>query len=161
MIFDSSLLMKWTRSAPIFGIILLAVFSCTNVKDPVFKHLDNFRVKNFGLQQTTIGFNVTYYNPNNFGVTVKEAEADIYLDTVYLGKFTQDQEVYVDKNADFSLPLSGGIPLQKALEINLKNIGSRDILLKADGSVKVGKAGLFINKEVHYQGKHRLDQLKF
>src|SRR3982750_1722425 len=93
-------------------LLLMFFWSCAKVKDPEFKRVENFHLKNFGLQEAVIGFNVTYFNPNNFGVTVKEAQADIYLDTVYLGKFVQDSIIPVRKNAEFSLPLSGTVSLQ-------------------------------------------------
>lgn len=148
------LYMRFLRLLPF--ITLLAVAGCTKVKDPEFRRIDNFRLKNFGLQEAVIGFSVTYYNPNNFSVTVKEAAADIYMDSVYLGKFSQDSIVSVRKNGEFSIPLSGTVSLQTALKLNLQNLDQREILLKADGSVKVGKAGIFVNKPFHYQGKHRL-----
>jgi len=45
--------------------------------------------------------------------------------------------------------------------MNFQDIGERDILLKADGSAKVGKAGIFVTKAIHYQGKHKLGEIKF
>jgi LEA14-like dessication related protein len=104
---------------------------------------------------------VTYFNPNDFGVTVKEAAADVYLDSVYLGKFVQDSTIGVDKNADFSIPLSGAISLKTVLSLNLQELAQREVLLRANGNVKVGKAGIFISKPFTYQGKHRLEDIRF
>ena len=142
-------------------VFLILILGCAKVQDPEFRRVEKFSIKNIGIQQTTIGFSVTYYNPNNFGVTVKQTEADIYMDSVYLGKFVQDSIVGVNKNAEFSIPLSGSISLQTALQMDLQNIGERDILLKADGTVKVGKAGIFVNKPIHYEGRHRLEEIRF
>jgi LEA14-like dessication related protein len=151
--------MNMNRLLPL--LLLLAFVGCAKVKDPEFRRVENFRVKKLGLQQTTIGLSVTYFNPNNFGVTVKETNADIYLDSVYLGKFVQDSTVVVNKNAEFSIPLSGAVSMKAALEMNFQDIGERDILLKADGSAKVGKAGIWVTKAIHYQGKHKLGEIKF
>lgn len=149
--------MNFKKLLPFFAIVFLA--GCAKIKDPEFRRIDNFRLKNFGLQDAVIAFNVTYYNPNNFGVTVKEAGTDVYLDTVYLGKFVQDSTVSVNRNAEFSIPLSGRVSLQTALKLNLQELSQREITVKADGNVKVGKAGIFITKPFHYQGKHRLEDL--
>lgn len=130
-----------------------------HVKNPEFRRIDNFRLKNMGLTQATIGLNTTYYNPNNFGVTVKEAWANLYMDSVYLGKFLQDSTVFVDRNAEFSIPLSGAITLQSALKLNFKNLRQRELLFRADGSVKVGKAGIFVTRPFQYEGKHRLEDI--
>ncbi len=142
-------------------LLLAIVFTgCVQVKEPEFRKIEKLRLKNFGITEGVIAFNATYYNPNNFGVSVKEAEADVYIDSVYLGKFVQDSVVQVNKNADFSIPLSGKITLATALKIDLEDIEKRDILLKAIGSVKVGKAGVFVNKPFEYRGRHRLEDLK-
>ena len=148
--------MKWLL--PFLAAIVMA--GCTKVQDPEFRRVEKFRLKNFGLEKVTIGFKVTYYNPNNFGVTVKEAEADVFMDTTYLGKFVQESNVGVNKKADFSVPFTGEISLQTALKLNLQELSSRPVTLKADGSVKVGKAGIFVSKPVHYEGKHTLDDIK-
>jgi LEA14-like dessication related protein len=150
--------MSYKKLLPFIAIVFC---SCTKVKDPEFRRVENFHLKNFGLQEAVIGFNVTYFNPNNFGVTVKEAEADIYLDSVYLGKFVQDSSISVKKNAEFSLPLSGSVALQTALKLNLQDLDKREVLLKADGNVKVGKAGIYVSKPFHYQGKHRIQDFSF
>lgn len=140
-------------------MVLFTSLGCAKVKDPEFRRVENFRLKNLGLQDATIGFSATYFNPNNFNVTVREAAADIYLDTVYLGKFVQDSSIVVSKNAEFSLPLSGNVSLQTILKMNLHELSEKEILLKADGNVKVGKAGIFVTRPIKYQGKHRLGDI--
>jgi LEA14-like dessication related protein len=152
--------MKWKFLAPALLIGLVFLSACKKVADPEFRRIEKFRVKNFGIDQTTIGFSVRYFNPNNFGVTVKQAEAQVYLDTTYLGKFVQDEEVIVEKNAEFSLPFTGSVPYAKLLQMNVKDMADRDILIRADGSVRVGKAGIFVTKPVHYEGKHKLSEIK-
>ena len=142
-------------------LVLIALAGCTKIKEPQFQRIDNFRLKNFGLQDAVIALNVSYYNPNNFGVTVKEAGADVYLDTIYLGKFVQDSTVSVKKNSEFSIPLSGSVSFQTILNLNIQELSQREVLLKANGNVKVGKAGIFITKPFNYQGKHKLEDISF
>ena len=116
-------------------------------------------MKNFGLQQAVIGVNVTYYNPNNFGLTVKEAAADVYLDSIYLGKFVQDSTIEIGKSAEFSIPLAGAVSLQTVLNLNLQNLAQKEVLIRTDGNVKVGKAGIFVSKPFSYHGKHRIQDI--
>jgi len=142
-------------------LLLLFGSSCTNVKEPEFRRLENFGVRKASLQEATIGFDVTYYNPNNFNVAVKEAAADIYVDSVYLGKFVQERNVDVTKGAEFSIPFTGSVQLGKLLQLNLKDIGSREVLLQANGTARIGKAGIYITKPIQYSGRHRLDEIKF
>ena len=155
MLFAFTFLMNLKKLLPF--LLLAFVVGCGRIKDPEFRRVDNFRLKNFGLQEAVIGFNVTYFNPNNFAVTVKEAKADIFLDTVYLGKFVQDSVISVRKNGEFSIPLSGSVSLQTVLKLDLQEISQRQVLLKANGDVKVGKAGIYITKDFKYEGRHTLD----
>ena len=147
-----------SRLIPLLCLVILG--SCAKPKDPEFRRIEKFGVRKIDLQKATIGFQVTYFNPNNFGVTVKDAEADIYLDTVYLGKFVQENNVEVKKGSEFSIPFLGSITLLTALNLKLDDLARNEILLKADGNIKVGKAGVFVKKPINYQGKHRLE-LKF
>jgi LEA14-like dessication related protein len=145
------------KTGTFFAALLSLLFaSCTRIKDPEFRRVDNFGVKQLGFEETVVGFSATYYNPNNFGVTVKEAAIDVYVDTVYLGKFTQPAEVPVNGVAEFSIPLEGRIAVQKALKFDLPHLLGKTVTLKANGSVKVGKVGVFVTKPIHYEGKQTI-----
>lgn len=134
--------------------------SCNQIAEPEFRELENFQVKKLGFDQVTIGLGMTFHNPNNFSVTVKETGADVYIDSVFLGKFSQDTAVAVSQKADFTIPLSGSIPLTTFLKMDMKNIDKREVLIRADGSTKLGKAGIFISKDIQYRGRHRLSDVK-
>ncbi|GAB4092016.1 hypothetical protein GCM10028786_09420 [Flaviaesturariibacter terrae] len=129
---------------------------CTRIKDPEFRRVDHFGVRKLGFEETTVGFSATYFNPNNFGVSVKEAVIDVRVDTVYLGQFRQPAEVAVQNLSEFSIPLEGTIGLQKALRFDLPGLLGKTVTLRADGSVKVGKAGIFISKPIHYEGRQTI-----
>ena len=140
-----------------FAALLLLMGSCTRVEQPQFRRVEHFGIRKFGLQQVVVGFDATFHNPNRFGVTVKEAVFDFYADTIYIGKFVQPKEVAVSPQGEFSIPMEGTISWLKALDPKVKQMAGKQVLLKADGSVKVGKGGVFINKDVRYQKLHTLD----
>jgi LEA14-like dessication related protein len=145
------------RTGLFFAALLPLIFSsCTRIQDPEFRRVDDFGVRKLGFEETVVGFSATYYNPNKFGVTVKEAAIDVYVDTVYLGKFTQPAEVPVNGAAEFSIPLEGKIAVQKALRFDLPNLLGKTVKLRADGSVKVGKVGVFVTKPIHYEGRQTI-----
>lgn len=142
----------------LMGLILGTLLSsCGKVEEPEFRRLSNFGIRKFGLQESTIGFNAIYYNPNNFGVSVKEAALDVYIDSVYLGKFIQPQVVDVANKAEFSIPLEATITLRNAMNLGLENKMGKEVQVRADGSVRVGKAGVYVTKDIDYKGRHLLD----
>ena len=139
--------------------ILFFVFtSCGKIEEPQFRSIGDFGVKKLGLKETVVGLSVTYYNPNKFGVTVKEAAIDVYIDSTYLGKFVQPQSVAVQNKADFVIPMEGTIGLDKALQFNIPALIGKEVFIQAKGAVKVGKAGVFITKDINYSGRHVLDK---
>lgn len=141
-------------------LLVTAVAGCAKIQEPEFRRIDQFRIKTASFTSATIGLNVTYFNPNNFSMSVKETGADVYLDNVYVGRFAQDTTVTVGNAQEFSIPLSGTVSVDKLLQLDIQNIGSRDVDVRAEGSTKVGKAGVFITKPFSYEGKHRLDEVK-
>lgn len=146
--------MKW------FTLLLLCfVFTaCGKLKDPEFRRLDHFKLEKLGLQESIVSFAAVYYNPNNVGVTVKEADFDVYVDSAYLGKFLQPQEISVNQQSEFSIPLRGTISLAKAFELKIPQLVGKEVLIRADGKVKVGKGEIFISKDIHYSGRQVLDE---
>lgn len=148
---------KWTIASYLLLLISVLVFGCGKVQEPQFRRIDNFGVKNVSLQDATVGLTITYFNPNTFGVTVKEADIDLYIDTVFVGKFLQPQEIAVGQSAEFSIPIEGKVSWRKIAQSNLHKSAGKEVLVKAAGKVKVGKGGVFVNKAINYSGKHVLD----
>lgn len=146
---------------PILLLVLSLTTGCKHIQDPEFRRLENFRVKKLGLQETSIGFSVAYHNPNNFGMSAKEAVADIYIDSIFLGRFEQDSLVNVRKTSDFSIPLTGHLSLATAMKMDFQNIGHRELHIHANGSIKIGKAGFYVTKPILYDGGARLDNIRF
>jgi LEA14-like dessication related protein len=139
---------------PILALLLLA--SCGKIEEPEFRRLEKFGLKNLGMQDATVGFSATYYNPNKFRVTVKEANFDVYIDSIYMGQFTQPEPVDVNDKAEFSIPLEGKIAIQKALSLDLPNMIGKEVYVRAKGKVRIGKAGVFMTKDINYEGRQRI-----
>lgn len=139
-------------------LFVLGFSSCGKIQEPEFKRIGDFGIKKLGLKETVVGLSVTYYNPNNFGLIVKEGTFDVYIDSIYLGKFVQPQAVSVQTRADFSIPMEGTIGFDKAVQFNIPALIGKEVLIQAKGAVKVGKAGVFITKDIDYSGRHVLDK---
>lgn len=149
--------MKKLTSLLFLIVAVISLHSCAKVEEPVFRNVQNFKVKKLGLQEAQIGLNVVYFNPNKFGVQIKEAALDIYFDSTFIGRFTQPTSVGVERKADFSIPLEGSIPLSKVLQLKAGDIINKEVQVRAEGSVKVGKGGIFVDRDIKYNGRHKLD----
>lgn len=142
-------------------LILLVVAGCAKLKEPEFRRIDNFRIEDASLTSARVGLQATFFNPNGFTVSVKETEAEIYLDGVYMGKFVQDTLIETGQLREFFIPISGTVALNKLLQLDLRNLSSREVEVRAEGLTRVGKAGIFITRPFQYRALHRLDDLRF
>jgi hypothetical protein len=150
--------MKKTLVSTLLLVFTATLFqSCGKMEEPQFRRLENFELKKMGIQEAIVGFDATFYNPNRSGLNVKEAVFDIFVDSLYLGKFTQARDIGVVSGSEFSLPLQGILSWKQLLKSEWKDLVGKEVLLKANGVVKLGKAGVFVTRNIAYQGRHKLD----
>jgi len=70
----------------LFSSILF--FSCGKIQEPEFRTVKNFNVESPGIDSSGVSLDVELYNPNNFGVNLKETVGDSYVDNIYLGRLS-------------------------------------------------------------------------
>ena len=154
--------MKSILLYPILFLALIIFGGCTKVEQPEFRRLENFGFRDKGLQEIVVGFDATFFNPNHYGLSVKEAAFDLYVDSIYLGKFTQPYHVDVTPGSEFSVPMEGTMSLKKISNFQVNREIDKDVLLQAKGAIKLGKGGIFVTRNISYQGHYNLNghQLK-
>src|SRR5687768_5886154 len=108
------------RFYTILVVLAITLLSCSETKEPEFKQVRNFGLRSMTATGARVGFEVEYYNPNGFGVNVKEAVADISLNNIPAGRFTQDSLVNVKRESYFVILFSGEIALKDVAKLNLR-----------------------------------------
>jgi LEA14-like dessication related protein len=141
----------------ISSLFVSLLSSCGKIENPEFRRLEGFEIKSLGITESRIGFATVYYNPNGFGLTVKEAAIDVYADSMYLGKFLQSGSTDVAKKAEFTIPFEGSVSLAEAFKMNLPSLVGKQVQIRAEGKVRVGKGGVFVTRKIEYSGSHVLD----
>lgn len=106
--------------------------------------------------QPKIGMDVEFYNPNKSGMTLKDADIDLYINDKFVGKAFLEDKYDVPGLDTFLLPVS--------LKADLKNVLPNALSLALDKEVKVGlkgfvKAGrgVFISIPINYEGMQKLN----
>ncbi len=92
-----------------------------------------------------------YFNPNNFGLQLKRTDLDIFIDSIYVGHTAQEYQVNIPRKEIFSLPLSIEVDMKNLFKNGLNLLLKNKVMVKATGSVKVGKANVFMNFPVNYE----------
>ena len=140
------------------SIILIFSFllsSCQAPKELVYRDFKNLKVEKLGFGSSTLKLDVIYYNPNNFGLQLKYADLDIFIDSNYLGHSSQDFQITIARLAEFTLPLQIDIDMQNLLKNALPTFLGKEVTVKITGKVKLGKANVYKTFPVNYESKQR------
>lgn len=146
--------------AGLFAVIgCLLLLSCANPKDLVYQDVTNFRLLEMSMNPR-VGMDVQFYNPNKFGMTMKDADIDLYLNGKLVGKAKLANTYDVPANDTFLLPVNLTADLQQVLPNALAIIANNSIDVELKGHVKAGR-GVFVNVPINYKGKQELNVTGF
>jgi len=133
--------------------------SCKSFKEPEFKGIENIRVVEIGLKDSKLNLDLHYLNHNKSELRLKHAEGDAWLDETKLGHFIVDTLIRIQPESDFFLPVSLNIDMTYILKNVISAFMNKEFTIKIEGTAKAGKAGIFINFPIHYQGKQNISGL--
>ncbi|MCB9045072.1 MAG: LEA type 2 family protein [Chitinophagales bacterium] len=140
----------------IFAAVTAILFvSCANPKDLEYQDVKNFRLMEVSMRPK-IGMDVQFYNPNKFGMTMKDANIDLYLNGRLVGNARLAQTYDVPGLDTFLLPVNLTADLQQVLPNALAILANNTIDVELKGHVKAGR-GVFINVPISYKGKQELN----
>jgi len=128
---------------------LLPLFftACNNIKDIEYKGIKESKLQSLGIQQGTIKLVLQYYNPNNFGIQVKDTQLEVYVNDQYVGIAENPEICVVPKLADFNFPVLVHFnPLKAIGQVRLLN--APNVNLRVKGTAKAGKGGVWIRVPV-------------
>jgi LEA14-like dessication related protein len=144
-------------SAIIF--LLLSLCSCRNLKEPVFKGIENVQMKTIGMNGSLMTLDLKYFNPNNINARMKNAEGDAWLDSTYLGHFYVDTTVDIRANSDFLIPVKLNVDMKFILQNSLASFLNEQVLIRIKGKAKLGKGGIYKKYPLSYEGKQNIKEL--
>lgn len=138
-------------------LMTLLLLSCSTPKELEYRDFKNFTINKVGFASSTAKMDMIYYNPNNFGLQLKKTDLDIYINGVFLGHSTQEYQVTIPKKDQFVIPVVLVVDMKNLLKNGLTALLNKQVMLKVTGSVRVGKANLFMNIPVNYEGPQEVD----
>lgn len=134
--------MKKKYAILVFGglTILPFFYSCTQVLEPTFKSISKVTINRLGQSNSSISANLLFNNPNNFGVTLKEIDLDIFVNQSLLGHISQKTSLKINKRKDFVVPLAVELDTKKTLKNALISLFKQKTSITLKGKIKVTKA---------------------
>jgi len=147
------------RQLTIILVVTILCVSCGKMKDPVFKGIENVKVNEVGMVESTVTLDIRYENPNNFNGMLKQAEGDAWIDSTFLGHFIVDSSVLIPANSEFLVPVKMDVDMKKMLRHSFAALMNEKVLLKIVGTAKAGRSGIYRNFSLNYQGQQNLREL--
>ncbi len=146
----------------IFGAcLLLFIFTaCSRPQAFEYRGLKNFSIDSVGFVRSVVKMDLVYFNPNNYGVDLKNINCDIYLNQSYVGHYILDTNMHIAKRSEFSIPSKMAVDMKNLLKNTLVTVLSPDVLLDVKGTVKLGKAGINMTIPFHYSGRQSFSLFK-
>src|SRR5262245_26484405 len=127
-----------------FGLlVLLFTSSCKDSKDPVFENVENIKLGKLGLTETELSADVRFTNTNGFGFRVKSVDCDLYVDSAYLGHFSNSGAVRIPPRQTFVLPMSGLVKSLVLVQQTQKAMKGKESIIEVKGSARVGRMGIY------------------
>jgi LEA14-like dessication related protein len=137
-------------------LILLVTISCKKPQGFDYRDVKNLRVQQIGFEKTLLNLDLVYFNPNNFGVTLKNVDCDILINNNFLGHFSLDTVMKIEKRSEFTLPSKIEVDMKNIYKNAFSVIFNKEVELNVKGSSKVSKIGITIKVPFDYKGKHKL-----
>jgi LEA14-like dessication related protein len=156
MINSNSTACKWLKMLPIV-ILVIVSSSCKKPKIPEYQAFENFEISKIGLGETVVSADLKYYNPNEFALQLSRADLDIALNDRPVGKSILDTLITIPKRDTFLLPVKMRLNMNQIFSNALSLLLTNEIDVKVNGSVRLGKAGVFFNMPVNYSGKQKIE----
>lgn len=143
--------------------LLLLVFagSCKDSKDPVFENVENIKLGKLGLTDTELSADLRFTNTNGFGFRVKSVDCDLYVDSAYLGHFSNSDPVRIPARKSFVLPMSGQVKSLVLMQQTQKAMKGKESIIQVTGSARVGRIGIYKTIPVSYKDTVLLKDFKF
>jgi LEA14-like dessication related protein len=133
----------------LFCFITIAA-ACNKPQSFEYRGMQNFKVDSIGLVNSKISLELVYFNPNNFGVDLRNVSCDVYINKNYLGKYVLDTLMHISKRSEFTIPSSMQVDMKNVFKNAFGALLSKQVLVELKGSTKVGKSGIFITVPFNY-----------
>jgi len=134
--------------AVIASVILFS--ACNKPQSFEYRGMQNLKVDSIGLVSSKISLELVYFNPNNFGVDLRNVHCDVYINHNYLGKYVLDTVMHIAKRSEFVIPSSMHVDMKNVYKNALNTLLSKQVLVELNGSTRVGKSGMYITVPFNY-----------
>lgn len=144
---------------PLAVLLLMTLGSCRSFKQPELRAIENVKAPSLGFKNAVVTLDLHFYNPNKSRVRFKHASGEAWVDGQKLGRFSVDSSMTIPSRDDFWLPVKLEMEMKDALKHAGLFLSTEPIYLKIDGTARLGKAGIYFNYPIKYEGRQEIGKL--
>ncbi|MDQ6844650.1 MAG: LEA type 2 family protein [Bacteroidota bacterium] len=137
----------------LIGCLAVLFMSCSSPKALEYKTYHNFSIKQLGFTNTAIALDLEYYNPNNFGLQLRNTDLDIFINGNKFGHSSLDTLIFIPRRNNFILPIKFDVDMQNIFKNAWNTLLGKEVVVRLTGKLKVGKANVFMSLPVNYESK--------
>ena len=145
--------MKILISTLALSVVILTSCGTSNIREPEYREISEIKLIEIGILQSTAGIDLVYYNPNNFGMQLKNSDLDIFIDGNLFGHSSFDTLIRIPRRDTFLLPVKFDVEMQNIFKNALSTLMGKEVIVKLTGKLRIGKANLFMTLPVNYESK--------
>src|SRR5664279_213843 len=142
-----------TKAYLLCCIHVFIISSCAAPKPLEYKTFYNFSIQKLGFNSSTITLDLEYYNPNNFGMQLKNSDLDIFIDGNLLGHSSFDTVISIPRRNTFILPIKFDVDMQNIFKNAWSTLIGKEVLVRLTGKLRIGKANVYMSLPVNYESK--------
>lgn len=140
----------WKLLITCSGLIFL---SCSSPKALEYKTYHNFSIQKLGFNNSLITLDLEYYNPNNFGLQLRNTDLDIFINGNRLGHSSSDTLINVPRRNTFILPIKFDVDMQNIFKNAINTLLGKEVTVKLAGKLRIGKGNVFMSFPLNYESK--------
>jgi len=133
-------------------LLFLLATSCKKPDSFEYREVRNFKIDSLGFDKSTVSMDLVYFNPNNFGVELKNVDCDVFVQHNFLGKYTLDTSMHIAKRSEFIVPSRMQVDMKNLFKNAIGSLLSTELFVEVKGTTRVGKAGIYITIPFTYSG---------
>jgi LEA14-like dessication related protein len=144
-------------SAILTSCFFLFITGCQKPLAPEYQGFENLQIGKLTVQESLISTNLKFYNPNTFGLQLKKAEMDIYVNEKLADHYVLDSTINISKLDTFYIPVSLKIDFKNIFNNALQSLLTNEVKIRLAGYAKLKKGAIGFKVPLLYEEKQKLD----
>jgi len=139
--------------------LLIFFTACRQPEAPEYRGFEQARVSLGGGSGTVLSAKLKFFNPNPFGLQLRHATVDVYLNDKHAGHSVIDSTIVIPRKDSFYLPVSMAVDVRSLFSNALQFLLKKEVKFRVEGKASLRKNGFPFTVPLNYEGSQNIDSL--